>query len=98
MGARGLVPHLNQLKEGDALLDALAHAYAGAARKVVAVPACAGVCELLAPHARAGLALMNMRAAPCPIYPKVQCTMQALLVIIMTAYRHIYSGLGCACD
>lgn len=40
--AMEFVDHLNQLKEGDAFLDALAHAYAGAARKVVAVPACAG--------------------------------------------------------
>ena len=33
---------LNQLKEGDAFLDALAHANPGAARKVVAIPACTG--------------------------------------------------------
>ena len=32
--------YLNQLKEGDAFLDALAHANPGAACKVVAIPAC----------------------------------------------------------
>ncbi len=64
--------HLDQLRDRDGLLDALAHAHAGAARKVVAVPGGARArvrpwCAYGASHARASGPCAQTQPAGCSV-------------------------------